>query len=318
MTRGAALLVALGLLAVPTQCFQGIGGLNLPQGALESPLSRCWFVCPAVGTTRCATPPASTLVRGRQMAARGVSALQMKGEVKIRDRVTVHYEGRLDSGELVDSSRERGKPFTFTVGLAETLIGFEQLTLGMKVGEARQGRVEAEQAYGARREDLVVLVSEESVPGVKMVVGAEISLPNGVVAPVTDVSPDGSFTIDMNHKLAGQAISYDIEVLDIAAPKTKSSSGSSLLPLSPERLDKDIARLSAESKKCLLMHATEPAFKGKTANGYEWDTKERGIYSVALGGLPVFTSRDKFDHDTGMMSFTAPIDPDHIIIRIDT
>eukprot|EP00282_Hemiselmis_andersenii_P014526 CAMPEP_0114149376 /NCGR_PEP_ID=MMETSP0043_2-20121206/22123_1 /TAXON_ID=464988 /ORGANISM="Hemiselmis andersenii, Strain CCMP644" /LENGTH=355 /DNA_ID=CAMNT_0001244009 /DNA_START=95 /DNA_END=1159 /DNA_ORIENTATION=- len=310
------LLLALGMLAAPSQGFQGMSsGTSYHQAAATSTIaSRCFpprYARPfPKHRTASAYPTRSVALKS------AVGGMTM--QVKHLDRVTVHYEGRLDDGEVIDSSRKRDQPFTFTVGLAETLIGFEKLTLGMRAGETKQGRIPPQEAYGGRRDELVILVSEQSLPkGVEMVVGAEVTLPNGQVAPVVDVSDDGSFTLDLNHRFAGQHVTYDIEVLDVQEPKTESASGVSLKPLTAEAMEGEISRLSADSRKCLLDHATEDAYQGVTANGYAWDTNKKGVYSVALGGLPVFSSRDKFDHGSGRMSFTAPIDPDHILLRRD-
>ena len=48
-----------------------------------------------------------------------------------------------------------------------------------------------------------------------------------------------------------------------------------------------------------LEHGTERAFTGKTANGYPHDTKAPGLWTSAVGGLPLFSSETKFDSGTG-------------------
>lgn len=58
---------------------------------------------------------------------------------------------------------------------------------------------------------------------------------------------------------------------------------------------------------------TEPAFTGKTTNGYSHDNKAAGLYVSAVGGLPLFSSETKFDSGTGWPSFFAAVDPEHII-----
>ena len=57
---------------------------------------------------------------------------------------------------------------------------------------------------------------------------------------------------------------------------------------------------------------TERAFTGKTVNGYGHDNKEDGVYVSAVGGLPLFDSKAKFDSGTGWPSFFQPIAPDHV------
>ena len=63
---------------------------------------------------------------------------------------------------------------------------------------------------------------------------------------------------------------------------------------------------------------TERSFTGETVNGYPYSVSEPGVYVSAIGDLPVFSSRTKFDSGTGWPSFYEPIDPDHIIEVTDS
>ena len=64
--------------------------------------------------------------------------------------VDVHYSGRLDSGEVFDSSIERGEPIRFTLGAGQVIPGWDMGILGMKVGGKRTLEIPPELAYGAR------------------------------------------------------------------------------------------------------------------------------------------------------------------------
>lgn len=71
-------------------------------------------------------------------------------EVKAGDTVSVHYVGKLQTGEEFDSSKKRGVPFEFTVGEGRVIAGWEQGLLGMKVGGERILVIPPELAYGDR------------------------------------------------------------------------------------------------------------------------------------------------------------------------
>jgi len=129
------------------------------------------------------------------------------------DTVRVHCTGRLDSGEVFDSSWER-EPLSFTLGEGKLISGFEAAVSGLTVGESRSVRVEASDAYGERRDNLVVRVAREQAP--------DDVAPNDRVrigdqpAVVTDVTDD-HVVVDANHPLAGEALTFEVEFVDVVS-----------------------------------------------------------------------------------------------------
>jgi peptide-methionine (R)-S-oxide reductase len=86
-----------------------------------------------------------------------------------------------------------------------------------------------------------------------------------------------------------------------------STSGFDLGPLSDGQRDRLASELSAEERRILLDHGTEPPFCGGLL-----DTKAAGVYVCRLCALPLFRSATKFESGTGWPSFYEPFDPDHV------
>lgn len=69
---------------------------------------------------------------------------------KANDKLTVNYTGWLENGTKFDSSLDRGKPFTFTLGVGQVIKGWDQGMIGIKVGEKRKLTIPSNLAYGER------------------------------------------------------------------------------------------------------------------------------------------------------------------------
>lgn len=130
---------------------------------------------------------------------------------KAGDKVSVHYTGTLDDGKQFDSSAGR-EPLQFTVGAGDVIAGFDRAVTGLEVGKSVKVRMEAKDAYGERRDDLVVTVPADQAPQ-GLAVGQRVSL-GGRPATVTKVDTAG-VTVDANHELAGQALNFEIQLVSI-------------------------------------------------------------------------------------------------------
>lgn len=140
-------------------------------------------------------------------------------QAKRGNAVKVHYVGKFEDGTVFDTSRER-EPLPFTIGEGEVIPGFEEAVVGMNPGELKKVVIPAENAYGPRHEEMVLVVDRQNLPeGVDPQVGQQYQIPQSdgqsIVVTVTDAS-DSSVTLDGNHPLAGRALTFEIELLEVA------------------------------------------------------------------------------------------------------
>ncbi len=132
--------------------------------------------------------------------------------------MSVHYHGKLTDGETFDSSEGR-EPLKFTVGAGQVIKGFDEALVDMAPGQKKTVSIPVADAYGHRNDDMIMEypISElpaELVPevGMELQMGDE----NGNVFPVliTHVSKE-TVMLDANHPLAGQDLTFEIELVGI-------------------------------------------------------------------------------------------------------
>lgn len=134
------------------------------------------------------------------------------------DTVQVHYTGKLPDGTTFDSSLQRD-PLQFTLGQGEIIPGFEQAVVGMTPGESKTETVPSDEAYGPHRDDMLLEVDRQQLPqDMQPQIGQQLQVrrQDGTSVPVVvaDVS-DSQVTLDANHPLAGQDLTFDITLVAI-------------------------------------------------------------------------------------------------------
>ncbi|OUO32106.1 peptidylprolyl isomerase [Olsenella sp. An293] len=134
-------------------------------------------------------------------------------------KVKVHYVGTLDDGTKFDSSRDRNEPLAFTCMAGQMIPGFDAAVREMEVGQVIDIRLEPADAYGERDERLVQTVPVSAMPGAEELSAGDrvmLTSPMGQPFPATVASvEDGNITFDMNHEMAGKALNFNIELLEV-------------------------------------------------------------------------------------------------------
>jgi len=139
-------------------------------------------------------------------------------QAKTGDTVKIHYTGTLSDGKQFDTTEARG-PMEFKLGEGQVLPGFEEAVKGMEVGEKKSFTLSPEEAYGPRQEDLTVEVEKTEIEKfIEPQVGQQLELKQkdggNVIVMVTDIQDD-KVTLDANHPLAGEALSFEVQLVEI-------------------------------------------------------------------------------------------------------
>ncbi len=139
-------------------------------------------------------------------------------EVQQNDHVTVEYEGKLDDGTIFDSSEKHGKPLEFKAGSGQVIKGFDSAIIGMKKGDEKNIKLESDEAYGPRRDELVTEIPKQKLPEGEVKEGMILAVqsPDGQQFPATVVKVhDDKLTIDLNPPLAGKRLHFKLKVVDV-------------------------------------------------------------------------------------------------------
>ncbi len=138
--------------------------------------------------------------------------------------VSVEYTGTLENGDVFDTSKGR-QPLEIKMGEGQLIEGFESALAGMSLNETKVFTLDPEDAYGHRDDErMYTFQRSELPPHVEVQEGQTIGMrsPDGQQFPaVVAKVDDAQVTVDLNHPLAGEKLTFDIKVVGISESATQ-------------------------------------------------------------------------------------------------
>ena len=131
--------------------------------------------------------------------------------------VSIDYTLTDGDGNTLDTSEGRG-PLAYLHGAGNIIPGLETALEGKTSGDAFKVTVPAADAYGERDPDLVQPVPRDRFPdGADIEVGSQFQAQTAAGARTITVVEvkDGEVVIDANHPLAGQSLTFAVEVVEV-------------------------------------------------------------------------------------------------------
>lgn len=139
-------------------------------------------------------------------------------QIQNGDKVSVHYIGKLADGSIFDSTVGED-PFVFTLGEDDLIDGFVNAIQTMSVGDKKTVTLGVEEAYGEWHEDMVIEVPRSEMPAdLELQVGDELEVEDEEEEPMlvmVSEMTDETVTLDGNPPLAGEALTFELELVAI-------------------------------------------------------------------------------------------------------
>ncbi|WP_113908245.1 FKBP-type peptidyl-prolyl cis-trans isomerase [Aliidiomarina celeris] len=141
--------------------------------------------------------------------------------IQAGSKVVFHFDIKLDDGSAADSTRVHGKPARLTIGDGNLTPNFEQCLLGLQAGDKREFALEPADAFGEPNPQNIYQVervrfSADTPPEVGAIIA--FTQPDGRDLPGIVRAIEGPMvTVDFNHPLAGQRVTFAVEILSVEA-----------------------------------------------------------------------------------------------------
>jgi FKBP-type peptidyl-prolyl cis-trans isomerase SlpA len=132
--------------------------------------------------------------------------------------VAMHYTVRLMDGSVADSTLDEDKPAVFEMGAGDISEAFEAALIGMAVGEEKRVDLKAIDAYGEHDLRNVKLLPQERFPKAHLEPGTIMEFDSKAgdsMAGIIRSVDNGLVTVDFNHMLAGQDLTFDVKIVEI-------------------------------------------------------------------------------------------------------
>lgn len=132
--------------------------------------------------------------------------------------VSLDYTLKNNKGEVLDSSEGRA-PLVYLHGVGALIPGLENAIEGLSKGDVKNVVVQPEDGYGTRSEEMIHVVPANGFQGdiSELQIGLQVQLDTEqgpTIATIAKVEND-EVTLDLNHPLAGEVLTFDITVADV-------------------------------------------------------------------------------------------------------
>lgn len=143
----------------------------------------------------------------------------MSNKIHAKSEVLMHFSICLADGSAVDSSKVDNKPAKFVMGDGSLSDNFEACLVGLQEGQSETFTLSPESAFGLPNPDNIHHIELSKFNAdVPAEVGTIItfSQPDGSEIPgiIREIVAD-SVTVDFNHPLAGQTLTFSVDVLEV-------------------------------------------------------------------------------------------------------
>jgi len=139
--------------------------------------------------------------------------------IAVGSNVKMHYTLTVD-GNVVDSSSGKD-PLAFVQGAGQIIPGLDKELLGMKAGDKKQVTVSPKDGYGDINPQAIQKMPTEmvgNIPDLKIGMTLQGKTPQGQTFRARVIKIEKKeVTVDLNHPLAGKTLSFDVEIIEVAA-----------------------------------------------------------------------------------------------------